>query len=316
MPLALCCMSHSPLLEITEQPPELEADVGNAIGAGRDFVATIDPDVVVIFVPDHYNGFFHRLMPQFCLGTQAQTVGDYDSLKGVLDVPSGLALDLARSVLDAGVDIAISRRMDLDHATAQPLAALFGSLDARPVIPVFVNAAAEPCAPLSRARALGAAIGAFFADRSERVLLVGSGGLSHDPPVPSLASADRALVERLISGRPLSPEERDRNHAGALAEGQRLASGASERRALSPDWDQKLLDILAAGDLDVLDGWRNAEISEHGCGAHEIRTWVAAYAALATAGPYAIRYRYYRPIPEYIAGFAVTTAETIGSRRD
>jgi 2,3-dihydroxyphenylpropionate 1,2-dioxygenase len=304
-------MSHSPLLDITEQRPELEADVRNAMGAARDFAAKIDPDVVVIFVPDHYNGFFHRLMPQFCVGTEAQTVGDYDSLKGVLDVPSDLALDLARSVLEAGVDVAISRRMDLDHATAQPLGALFGALDERPVIPVFINAAAEPCAPLSRARALGAAIGAFFADRSQRVLFVGSGGLSHDPPVPTLASAPQALAERLISGRPLYPEEIDRKHAGAIAEGQRLAAGTSERRALSPDWDQQLLDILAAGDLGVLDGWTDAEIGEHGCGAQEIRTWVAAYAALTTAGPYEVGYRYYRPIPEYIAGFAVTTAETV-----
>ena len=35
---------------------------------------------------------------------------------------------------------------------------------------------------------------------------------------------------------------------------------------------------------------------------------IAAYSALSTAGPYDITYRYYRPIPEFIAGFSVTTA--------
>ena len=48
------------------------------------------------------------------------------------------------------------------------------------------------------------------------------------------------------------------------------------------------------------------------CGAHEIRTWIAAYSALAQAGPYTVTYRYYRPIPQYIVGFAVTTARPGG----
>lgn len=312
MPLALCCMSHSPLLEITEQAPELKGDVGAALAAAGDFATGFAPDVVVLFAPDHYNGFFYRLMPPFCLGTAASTVGDYDSLAGALDVPAGLALECAHSVLAAGVDIAVSHRMELDHGTAQPLHMLFGALAARPVIPVFINAAAPPLGPLSRARALGEAVGRFFAGRAERVLLVGSGGLSHDPPVPALDTAPPEMAERLISGRPLSPEEISRKHAGAIKEGERLAAGTSERRDLSPDWDETVLDLLAAADLDALDGWTNDDIGRHGCGAHEIRTWVAAYAALAAAGPYVVTHRYYRPIREYIAGFAVTTARPAG----
>jgi 2,3-dihydroxyphenylpropionate 1,2-dioxygenase len=45
-----------------------------------------------------------------------------------------------------------------------------------------------------------------------------------------------------------------------------------------------------------------------GGSAHEVRTWVAAHAAVSAAGGYETTWRYYRPIPEYIAGFAVTTA--------
>ena len=308
MPLALCCLSHSPLLNITEQDQELELDVRGALSAAREFAAEYRPDIVVIFAPDHYNGFFYRLMPPFCLGLAASTVGDYGSLAGALDVPDGLARACAQAVLDAGIDLAISHRMELDHATAQPLHELFGALDARPVIPVFVNSAAPPLGPVSRARRLGAAIGGFFAGRDERVLLVGSGGLSHDPPVPDLASAPPPLAERLVSGRPLTEAEAERKHSGAITEGAALAAGTSDRRALSPEWDAEFLDLLTSGALGELDGWGNAGIGEHGCGAHEIRTWIAAYSALAAGGPYEVTYRYYRPIPEYIAGFAVTTA--------
>lgn len=314
MPLALVCMSHSPLLDITRQEPELERDVGAALGVAREFAVGFDPDVVVLFVPDHYNGFFYRLMPAFCLGTAASTVGDYHSLAGPLDVPAALAGDCAQAVLGQGIDLAISHRMELDHAAAQPLRALFGTLGARPVIPVFINSAAPPLGPLARTRQLGAAIGKFFAQRDQRVLVVGSGGLSHDPPVPDLDTAPPALAERLVSGRPLTEQEAERKHSGAIAEGKRLAAGTSDRRALSPEWDAEFLDVVASGALSALDGWTNDRIGEHGCGAHEIRTWVAAYSALAATGSYEVTYRYYRPVPEYIAGFAVTTGRP-GDRR-
>jgi 2,3-dihydroxyphenylpropionate 1,2-dioxygenase len=107
--------------------------------------------------------------------------------------------------------------MELDHAAAQPLRELFGApLAARPVIPVFINSAAAPLGPPRQARRLGAAIGRFFAGRDERVLLVGSGGLSHDPPVPALDTAPPAIAERLVSGRPLTAQEAERKHSGAV----------------------------------------------------------------------------------------------------
>ena len=40
----------------------------------------------------------------------------------------------------------------------------------------------------------------------------------------------------------------------------------------------------------------------------EVRNWVAAYSALRACGEYEIAYEFYRPIKEYISGFAVTTA--------
>ena len=57
MTQALVCMSHSPLLEDTEPPEEVQ-NGRRAAFAVAQFVKDFDPDLVVNFGPDHYNGFF------------------------------------------------------------------------------------------------------------------------------------------------------------------------------------------------------------------------------------------------------------------
>src|SRR5690606_30695459 len=121
---------------------------------------------------------------------EARGVGDYGSTEGPLDVPTEISEKLAQHVVDQEVDVAISRRMEIDHGAIQPLEILFGGIDTVPTVPVFVNGVAKPFTPMRRIRRFGAAIGSFLAELDERVLVIGSGGLSHDPPVPQWATAN------------------------------------------------------------------------------------------------------------------------------
>jgi 2,3-dihydroxyphenylpropionate 1,2-dioxygenase len=309
MPLALCCMSHSPLLNLPGPSRDLLDDIDTALAQAREFVETFNPELVVIFAPDHYNGFFYKLMPPFCIGTEAQGVGDYGTHKGPLDVPEATAVACAKAVLSAGVDIAISANMDVDHGTVQPLEKLFGAATAHPVIPIFINSVATPLGPLHRCRTLGTAVGSFLATLNKRVLVVGSGGLSHDPPIPTLATATPAVVDRIVQGRPMTPEQRLARQTAVMEAAKAFADGGSELQPLNPEWDHQFLEILDGGQLDDLDRWSNSFIAQMGGNsAHEIRTWVAAFAALAAAGPYQTGVRYYKPAPDLIAGFAVRTA--------
>jgi 2,3-dihydroxyphenylpropionate 1,2-dioxygenase len=302
-------MSHSPLLNLPGPSQDLLDDIDAALAQAREFVRDYDPELVVIFAPDHYNGFFYKLMPPFCIGTHAQGVGDYGTLAGPLNVPDDIAADCAKAVLDAGVDVATSACMDVDHGTVQPLEKLFGDAAARPVIPVFINSVATPLGPLHRARALGAAVGNYLATLDKRVLVMGSGGLSHDPPVPTLPTASPAVVERIVHGRPITAEQRLARQTAVIDAAQDLAHGRSDRRPLNPAWDHRFLEIVDSGQLAALDHWSNSFVThEGGNSAHEIRTWVAAFAALATSGPYQTMVRYYKPAAELIAGFAIRTA--------
>ncbi|MFI9537790.1 3-carboxyethylcatechol 2,3-dioxygenase [Nocardia fusca] len=309
MPLAVCCVSHSPLLELPGPGPDLRAEVGTALDQARDFVRDFDPELVVLFAPDHYNGFFYKLMPPFCVGTAATAVGDYGTHAGPLRVPEDHALRLAEALLGAGIDIATSAEMAVDHGTVQPLQRLFGAATARPVIPIFVNCVATPLGPLRRVRALGTAVGRHLATLGKRVLVIGSGGLSHDPPVPERATAPGPVLERIVHGRPMTTEQRAARQTAVIAAAREFAAGDSPLQPLNPEWDRTFLDLVDTGRLAAVDDWDNGEITRvAGNSAHEIRTWVAAFAALAAQGSYRTEARYYRPTPELIAGFAVRTA--------
>ncbi|SCX00472.1 3-carboxyethylcatechol 2,3-dioxygenase [Mycolicibacterium fluoranthenivorans] len=310
-------MSHSPLLNLPGPSAELLEDIDTQLARTRAFVADFDPELVVIFSPDHYNGFFYRLMPPFCIGSAATGVGDYGTYAGPLDVPAELANEMAAAVWDAGVDVSLSAAMDVDHGTTQPLEVLFGPDDlgaaSPPVIPVFINSVATPLGPLKRTRALGSAIGEYLGSLGKRVLVVGSGGLSHDPPVPTLATAPPAALARIVGGAPMSPEGRAARQQAVIAAAHDFAHGESPLQPLNPDWDHALLDLIDTNRLAEVDGWANDWIArEAGNSAHEIRTWVAAFAALASQGDYQTQQRYYRAAPELIAGFAIRTAVRAG----
>jgi 2,3-dihydroxyphenylpropionate 1,2-dioxygenase len=302
-------MSHSPLLNLPGPSRELLDDIESALTQARDFVTAYDPELVVIFAPDHYNGFFYKLMPPFCIGTSAAGVGDYGTQAGPLNVPADVATACASAVLESGIDVAISASMEVDHGTVQPLQKLFGDASSRPVIPIFINSVATPLGPLRRVRALGAAVGTYLVTLGQRVLIIGSGGLSHDPPVPTLATAAPAALGRIVHGNPMTPEQRQTRQVAVMDAAREFAEGRGSLRPLNPDWDHAFLELLDSNRLADVDAWSNSWIAqEAGNSAHEIRTWVAAFAAIAAHGRYETQQRFYRAAPDLIAGFAIRTA--------
>lgn len=310
MSVYLHCLSHTPLMGHVDPAQDVLAEVDGVISAARQRIAAFDPELVILFSPDHYNGFFYDVMPSFCIGMAAHAIGDFGTLAGPLLVPQALAESCADAVLAAGVDIAVSYRMQLDHGSAQPLEMLVGGLREVPVIPVFINSVATPLPGFQRARLLGEAIGRWASSQDKRVLLIGSGGLSHQPPVPELAKVEGLMADRLKgSGRHLPADEREARTQRVILAAQRFVEEPESLYPLNPEWDQRFLSLLQQGQLSELDGMSNAELSAlAGKSSHEIKTWVAAFAALSSYGSYQTSDRYYRPVPEWIAGFGSLSA--------
>lgn len=310
MPVRMICASHTPLMGNVSAGADNEERVREQFAVLSAEVDDYDPELVIIFSPDHFRGFFYDLLPCFTIGVRAEALGDYGIGSGPYDVPEDLALECARACHTAGVDASISYRMKADHGFSQLLVLLGGSVDRWPVIPVHVNCAGPPLPTFARVRVLGDAIGAWAASTGKRVLILGSGGLSHDPPMPSIANAPPDIVEMMIDNRNPTPEALKAREESNYEVGRRLADGTSDRLPLNPEWDIALMQAFEDGKLDTLDPLSEAELSAvGGCGGHEVRCWVAAYAALAASGPYQSEKLFYRDIPLWNAGMGIAKAQ-------
>ncbi|SDC01303.1 2,3-dihydroxyphenylpropionate 1,2-dioxygenase [Raineyella antarctica] len=311
MSLSLMCISHSPLMGFNEPAEGVREEVDALFDRARAFVSEVDPTLVVTFGPDHYNGFFYDLMPPFAICYAAHGAGDYDTSADEFVVPEHIAAGLAQYAVDHGIDMTISRGAELDHGAVQIPETVLGGITKYPTVPVFVNGVAEPFVPISRIRLMGQVLGDYLATLDERVLLIGSGGLSHDPPVPRWAEATEAQRAFLLEGRHPTPEARAARQAKTINTGLKFAAGEADIQELNPEWDNAFLDVCESGDVTAFDAYTATQMTlDAGHSSHEVRCWVAACAAMRSAGPYVTRERYYRAIPEWIAGFGAFFATT------
>jgi 2,3-dihydroxyphenylpropionate 1,2-dioxygenase len=276
------CASHSPGKE-----RDVEHVFGqrfrSALTSAAERVLRFDPELVVVFGGDHRRAFRH-VVPAFGVAISASILAEGGHPAGDLDVPSEVARGLCEHLLSAGFDVAACRDIGLDHAFAQPVRDLVGELAAKPVIPIPVNCATAPLPTGRRVAAFATEVGRFLDSLDERVLVIGTGGLSHSPPSLEVDTYD------------ISDEERAR----IIAEGM-----ADARNRIRPDWDTEVLDAMGSWDLDALIGLIDTAHARAGAGANEVRTWVAAGAA---GGGHPVVPMVYEPVPEWITGMAVATS--------
>ncbi len=310
----LLCLPHSPILMCYAREPAQHAEIQAACARQAEAVRAFDPDVVVLFGTDHYSGFHLDRMPATCIGLSCRAVNDIGGFPGHFDVPHEDALALIEHLRGAGFDPAVSHSMTVDHGFSQPAHRILGALDARPVIPVFINVMAPPLPRFARSRRFGRAIGAAPALRGRRVLFMGSGGMSHHPTryFPLVGEGDDAVTRWQLAGEGGGSFTRDewleRLRVMHLEGAAMLIDGSRTREDifLNPDFDRFFLNILTCGELDSFDAWEPADVmAEAGVGSLELHTWIAAAAAHAEAGGSRPETAIYADTLEYGIGFGM-----------
>ena len=294
MPTSLVCASHSPLLYCYAKQPRDWDKLQLAFSARAQAVTDFEPELVIAFGSDHFNGFFLKTMPAFCVGLSAEAVGDIGGFAGPLNVPEELSLNCVEYLRANDIDSAVSYKMTVDHAFSQTIQITLGGLTTYPVVPVFISCIATPFVPFRRTRLLGEAIGRFAMSLNKRVLFLASGGMSHHPTpyYPEHGKGEEAVEAWKLSGGddPDSLtsahwlERLDKmHHEGAemIARGERTAKDMR----LNPESDQRFLSVLMQNKLEEFDSWDQTElVEEGGIGSMELHTWIAAAAAHKAAG--------------------------------
>ena len=152
----------------------------------RDWLHDIRPDVAVVFYNDHRLNFFLDVMPTFAVGAADRYRND-DEGWGIgivhpFDGNAELSWHIIEGAMAAGFDLTTCQEMQVDHGFWIPMELFWpGRPPGLEVVPIHVNTVQHPLPTAARCEAFGAAVGdairSFAGD--QRVVVIGSGGLSH-----------------------------------------------------------------------------------------------------------------------------------------
>ena len=298
--------SHSTLMN-THWDEVAGLDRAESFRAGleetADLVRAARPDTVVIIGSNHFRGLWLDLMPAFTIGVgECVASGESGTPAGPQAVDVDLARYACRALVEREFDVAFSAKLQIDHGIAHAIQYLLPGLGV-PIVPLIVNVFAPPLPSPARCDALGRALGdAIRTDEAaKRVVVIGSGGLSHQLPFPRWDAPgtddDRYLVDVWTNGR-----ENWRDHDERRRRITRAAPAT-----VSSEFDRHVLDLVEAGDLASLAGLGSIGLEAGGGnGAQEMRTWMVMAAACGHAPGRTI---VYSPMPEWLTGMAVAVIE-------
>ena len=157
----------------------------DGIEAVRDAVSQLAPDHLVIVYNDHLNHFDLDTLPTLAVGV-ADEFPQADEGGGPRDLPTlpgdaAWGIHLLETLVDRDFDPTICLALRPDHGIYSWFPYVFDRPWPVTITPIAVNMVCHPIPRASRLVALGRAIGEAIDSypTDERVLVVGTGGMSH-----------------------------------------------------------------------------------------------------------------------------------------
>jgi len=186
-----------------EKQRERHAAAQKAVAHLQDALAEAAPDVLVVFGDDQAEIFPHDFRPALMVhfGETVRNMPDlftrapyeagrkagwaYGPERATIPVHSELGEHVVDHLIEAGFDVATSRKLDNDMGLGHAFGFMFGRImngKTVPMVPVILNTLYPPNQPTAgRCYELGQAVRQAIADwpSDARVAIAGSGGLSH-----------------------------------------------------------------------------------------------------------------------------------------
>jgi aromatic ring-opening dioxygenase catalytic subunit (LigB family) len=177
-------------------------EIGRRVQAAR-------PDAIVVISSEHMFNINLSLQPPFTVGVADSYVpfGEMGVPKTPFRGHRALAEDFVAAAAERGFDLAKMEELRPDHGIALPL--VFANPGGQtPVVPIIVNINMTPLPQPRRCFALGRALKETIERHrpaGERVVVMGTGGLSHWVNIPGMgtvaADFDRECIQKIVAGR-------------------------------------------------------------------------------------------------------------------
>jgi protocatechuate 4,5-dioxygenase beta chain len=180
----------------------------------KEWIAKLKPDVCIVVYNDHASAFSLDIVPTFALGCAAE-FRIADEGWGPRPVPPvkghpELAWHIVQSVVLDEFDLTIVNKMDVDHGLTVPLSLMFGQPAEWPcpIIPLCVNVVVYPVPTGHRCYMLGKAIRKAVEsfDRDLRVVIFGTGGMSHQLQGPRAGLINKEFDTRFLDNLTRDPQ--------------------------------------------------------------------------------------------------------------
>jgi aromatic ring-opening dioxygenase catalytic subunit (LigB family) len=239
----------------------------------RRHIKELNPDVVIVVGDDQNENLHTDNLPQFAVyvGADYDTAKRFKSPERHFRAHQALARDILESGVARGFDLgslgAFANNRLVSHAHVQVLDAFLGD-SSIPTVLLFVNSIHYPATEPTRCYALGQFLNDVIRARPEheRVVIIGSGGLSH-----------------FTAGYPWKAYKGSRTYG-----------------EISEEFDRNLLAKIEAGEGGKLAELTSFDLMEHGN--IELRSWVVALGALGKARP---DFTVYEPFYRGVMGMGV-----------
>lgn len=186
MPIVYACAaSHAPGIRAWTEacPPDQRERLFAGFEEIKSGLAAAKPDVVILLTSEHWANFFEH-HGAFCIGRGESFEGPIEPWLKVEKSKYRGDPAMAESILNHcyahGFEPGFSHEMKLDHGSIVPLS--FLQKDAGwTLVPLMFNTLAPPRATPARCLALGQTLRGVLDAAPERIAIIATGGLSHDP---------------------------------------------------------------------------------------------------------------------------------------
>lgn len=182
--------------------PDDKESLYSAMDDMRQSLEATRPDALIVIAAEHFANFFMNNMPAYCMGMAEDYEGPIED-PDWLNIPrtripgnAALSKTLIEHTMQA-TDLAYAEEWKFDHGIMVPLHFLTPRYDLD-IIPVNINCQGPPLTPLHRAWNFGQALRKACDAVSERIAIVGTGGISHWPATPDSGKIDRNWDEQFL----------------------------------------------------------------------------------------------------------------------